>query len=779
MFVSRLNSERGSVFLLLGLLASVIIAFVGFGLDTTILGATKRDQSNLAPQVAAAALNAYNSSELNLLPEAEQVQGRLAAAQDRAKKIAKANIDIATTTRLMGYHDSIEQDLGIGDQMGETGRLIPGIWHFYPKFQTNDQGQRICVGNSPCPCSDQGKWSGPCFEQVDIAAITPQTPINSIRVEIKQRDDHPIKTKFMGLVSKNKEFIFHSVATVAQRPMHAVFLVDLSRSSHADTHLPYEFVGSGTGGMPSGTSSTIDTKTNPAEYAFRVNNPSNCKATEPMLPVPYAGSGPYSTYSSSIAAVNAIMPCNVQPGSGCPASASSIAFLAPLSCNLKGGVAVGGIEGLYQSLFNFSCPVLYPPIRRINFPLRRHAKADYRCITVNTPSGNETYLVDFYRGPVADGTYTGPEPLNTMLHGVSRGLDKFISRNIVGDKVAVYGVDHAVEFGSRDFPLTSARESDAQFQEMKETFSELPIPPPPNPLPPDFAAKILKRHRDHLYFPRTDAMFNLPEALRVAYTKLTDDPDWAFVDNEIIVFTDGLSECYAEDPTNPATNKMCNTDELSILKSLEQSKDIIAKFKEAKIRLHVVLVGDISGSHSILKKGTTANNSNRCMSDHEAREAGESFVNYPNRTESSAMTGTDSLNEARVQAQSLFNADGTVRFPVKYFYPNILYDSVISTGGVWAPVRRPCSPDAAQLNGKTCAQGGLEDFLNAGCENTSNASGLLANISNSGGDVIADSEGRLICDSLCSSKKEQVEAYIDEIFTRNPYLPVDSNLVVN
>ena len=491
------QSERGAILILLAVLAVVLITFVGLGVDTSLLGATKRDTANLSPRVAAASLNAYSTAT-------GTPSQRLNVARVRGQDIAQANVDIATTSAfLKGGHAAATQDLGAGATWGETGRIVPGYWHYYPTLQPPyyDAGG-ICVvhNDAKCPCADDGSWNGPCFEPVeDISTLgAPGKPstITAMRAQLKLRNDAPLKTRFMGAVGGPKEFVITASATLAQRSLRTVMIVDLSRHMHEETHLPYEIIGAGTAG-----------RTNPAEAAYRVIDPSKCQAGEPKLPVPTI---PTPAPSYTQAYMDSVEACPIDMAATCATGIASPA-LRPLTCSFAGGWSVGGVNGLYTAMFNHFCPsnqLTYPPLRSVTaHPLQLHAKGDFRCLPVTWSEDGApkaaTYLVDLYRGITRGGVvHNGPEPLTSMLTGIDRGLEKFRQRRIEGDKVMIFGADQSVEIDKRTFAYGPARDGETVFDEARATFAP--------------GASLLKRNQEHFFFPREDALFNLPEAVKRA-----------------------------------------------------------------------------------------------------------------------------------------------------------------------------------------------------------------------------------------------------------------------
>src|SRR5262249_31259938 len=124
-------------------------------------------------------------------------------------------------------------------------------------------------------------------EPVDYNDATQAALINSFKVELKVRNESPIHTVF-SQVQGEKDMYFTSTATAATVPTRLVYLLDLSRSSHIETHLPYERVGT-----------KSDNTQNASEYALHITANGTCDATH-SNPCPAQGLGTTCTFEGGL-----------------------------------------------------------------------------------------------------------------------------------------------------------------------------------------------------------------------------------------------------------------------------------------------------------------------------------------------------------------------------------------------------------------------------------------------------------------------------------------------
>ncbi len=235
---------------------------------------------------------------------------------------------------------------------------------------------------------------------------------NAFRARLYLRDDAPINTLFARAGGGNENLTITSQATATTYPNHGVFLIDLSRSQHFETHVPYETTGG-----------AIETPRS-AESAFRLTSVS----------------------------------CPGDHSNPCPSAGA---------CAFDGGAP----SGLYNAVYNYNTPALLQDTRVGSMGAQKHYKDDYKCYTVNyTEDGGalrtENYLVDAYSGATTpSGYYDGAEPLMTILYGVNRALQIIEDEAITGTLVGAIGFDRSAKIDVRRFELSSPGQTD--FDDLK------------------------------------------------------------------------------------------------------------------------------------------------------------------------------------------------------------------------------------------------------------------------------------------------------------------------
>ena len=638
----RSIGQAGAVLPLCVLVAFVLLLMGGLAIDTIMLGSSRAQHQHTAEYVALAALRSYGS------PPSGQEIAQLSAARSRAQEIAGVNIFLSKRFQQNG---SYAEDLGAGAD-GATGRIQPGIWHTTPTFVSG-----VCQGATPCPCDLSGNWSGPCFEGLDFAnPADVARPVNAFHAELWLKDGSPVRTLFAKLTGQIA-WSFSSRATATVKPTRGIFLVDLSKSSHSDTHIPWERGGVGYMSFDKAT-----------EYAYRLKNKS-CAADEAM-------------------------PCNtVSPIGSYFCSLPSVAR-TPTDCTFEGGWQAGATgDGFAGSIFNYDCPDIMPRVRLASFQRTRHAKLDYRCYGINSFDDDGTtvaggnYLVDAFRGTLTGGVlYDGPEPLTTMLSTVNYAAAQLSARAVPGDLLGMIGVDQSGRIDLRTLPLSSP--GSTEFSEIEEIT---------NPsVDASTLARLTKRNTDHFFFPREVNGFNLVAGLEAAVEQLDATAGGANSESFIAVLTDGMVSCSTNSPSS------CSEVDANHIQSLiDASIEFVqSQLVPRKIKFHLLLNGDIAKVSTLVRKGDTSETSERCMTETEVRQSGLSYVDYD------------------VTHGGLTPYEALVKRPITAFYPYPLklYQAVSATGGIYGPFRPPCLATLSPP-GSTCSEGGIETLLDSECAN--------------------------------------------------------------
>lgn len=552
MRVTRRNrfSERGAILVLIEILLVGILLMVGLALDTAVVTTSKSEQRQSAEQVALESLHTYHST-------AGPWNAKLQAAKSRAESIAGVNFFIGKPF----LEDPSETSaLAVGSPNGQNGAIYPGMWYFRPPA--------ICPSTaSGCPCNSTGTYTGPCFEEYTAAEYATREP-NSFRVVLKFSNTSRYKTVFMHLKGADTVML-SSEATAALIPRHGVFLIDLSRSSHSDTHMPYE--------SASGAQRPIKYA---GESAFKVN--SSCQPVLPNTP-------------------NGCMTQNV--------------------CSILGG----SYPGLYDAMWNTNSGLygmLATPPARLTIPpgmpvdIRKHYRSDYQCYLVSytddrTGPETDNYLVDAdthavstaaYPGEPVTG-YQGPEPLVSMLDGVNYALTELEKNKVPGDYMGAIGIDRSASIRERTFAMSPPDLNAATPYGELVYLSDIAT---------QSSASIQDRYQGHFFFPRLNASLNFPEALERARDMLRNTPDANNAENFIVLMSDGITNCNG--------NRLCDSPDSEQAFSdsfIETENYVDQNLVPDSIKLHFILLGDNVGPHTLVYKSNRY--SDRCMVDTEAR----------------------------------------------------------------------------------------------------------------------------------------------------------------
>ncbi|MCB0344227.1 MAG: VWA domain-containing protein [Bdellovibrionales bacterium] len=536
-----INREDGTVLMVVAILGVVLLVFAGLAIDTTI-NATSQSQMRYRAEFAAlGALRKYHE-------EPGDYAAKLEAARLRAEEMAGLNLSIA-----MAFEENPGQGQEIGTSASsspsaETGVIIPGIWHRQPPSD--------CAGQpSPCPC-DGGVWKGACFQEIDLDDPLQQSlTVTAFRADVYTRSSSPIRRIFGGLAGAATLQLSAS-ATASVVPYHGMLLLDISRNSQFETHVPFE---------QNGGLAKMIYQPSSSESAWKLDGTS----------------------------------CLANNGNPC----GTVGV-----CTFDGG---GEPPGMQNAIYNFN--TLGPALRiipdtrsSILAPQRyitKHAKDDYQCFeTTYTedggPSRTERYLVDTFRGATVDGHYDGPEPLTTLFHGINsiyRHLNSYPSR---GDKIGLLAFDRSAKIDIRTFQLEAP--GNVGFQ------SAMLITDILN----EDATSRKKRFEEHMFFPRVEGYTNYPQALKVALDMLLAEPDAESAENFVVLMSDGLTNC--------TENGICAYDEPTYLASVSEAMNIILNdYVSNQVKFHMVVSGKITQPHTML--ASSHKDPTQCMTEEEAR----------------------------------------------------------------------------------------------------------------------------------------------------------------
>ncbi len=714
--------ERGSVLPLLIIIAIVVLIFSGLAIDSTMMTTAKVQHRQLAEYVALEALNTYTRTPGPFVT-------KLNAAKARAQEISSLNLLIGT--RLSGLTSGptdIQTNRPV-DPIGAHGTLTPGIWWYREPpavCDPNDPCPCVCAPAGPFNCGVAGAWSKQFFQPVDLDTY-PTCRVNAFEAALRTDNASSVPMIFMKWTGVAAGQNFSSVSVAATYPRHGVFLVDLSRASHSESHIPYE----STGGPGQATYFK-----QASEYTFRLQN-DNCATYNP-------------------------------PTSGCTAKNS---------CTIAGGIQ----PDMYQAIW-YTDNTLYPATDTFSFiesiaraggePVTKHFKADYQCFDINyndsrhaTNPTSSSYLVDMYRNPAitnwhAEG-YLGPEPLSTMLRGVNYGYTLMAGAGdpIPGDQLGLIGFDESASVAERTFVMSQP--SDPIYLDAQNITD---VVANPACLTNGGQTADWCRVQNHFFITRDTSGSNIPEALRVAHAQLQAAATNQPAQNFVMLLSNGLTNC--------DLGRNCSSVEAGFAASYADVGNVInSLYVPDEIALHYIGLGDMTGSHTLVVPSPThldsSNNSTTCMTEQEANNYNPPlfFTDYTGGYIAGAgLAGT--FGRASINFSGAFSAGNTVKSRgTRYFAPNQLYEFVRDTGGYWNAIRNPCSVDGMG-NGID-----ISPTIKAAC--------VGQTFSQAGGRPTAlnvppytDGFGRLMCDPQGLSRDAQVRNAVDKVLGRSPYIIV-------
>lgn len=697
--MSRSCFEKGSAIGFVVIVLAILILGIAFVVDMGVIVETKSQQRRSAEVVAAGALEAY------LLSAQPLPADKLDDAVIRAQAISGENIGLQKNflENTAAAHTLVDNLDTVTSYEGSNGSIIPGMWYKEDPGCATDP-----MLDDPCPCQS-GAWVEPCFREMNVSS-DPSTP-NAMRVILKQQQGNPLRTLFaraFGYTNTTTE----DTATVAAVKKHTMFIPDVSRSSHIETHVPMAF-----GNPVTNCSLFSQTPQAISEYAYN-----------------FAGSMP----------------------AACPGYCST-----RNNCHFEGGDRNTEYDLMwnYNQLYEHSLiGFLYTRANDLCNPSpqserNQHYYDEFRCHGLSFNDGfsarTEDFLID---GFCQDGVgvcpplYDGPEPLNSMFHAIYSGMNLVTE----ADKAGFQAVDGSARIDVRRLPLSKNNAPD--FVNLRNALNvEAP------------SLVNLQGRLDRGLFP-IDPGLNLPQVLDDAYNELAADPDFEVAENSVVVFTDGVTTC---ELTGSYTS--CSQDFPSFSKSMEETINIIrTKYIPSGVKLHVIHVGRNAEPHSLVRRGIGLSN-NKCMSQEEAYEHGVSYTApcpssiCPNPDGCICDAASNQTDLDQLFADSQQNTD-------PFILPSMLFEVVSESGGLWFPIRPPCNPAASgysTISSAQCEAGELEEEFDALCEAAA-TEGDIINIPGA-----TDGNGRLTCDPRCRNQRDQIVAAIEEILRKKPYAVVE------
>ncbi|MCB0324917.1 MAG: hypothetical protein KDD69_15145 [Bdellovibrionales bacterium] len=234
------DNDSGVVLLLLSIFLVAIVSFLALLIDGARMATASTEKRMTAEAAVTAALEAYRNHD----PVATTAEGiyleRLGVAIDRAEEVIALRTNALMTSRHNDQIDASANELkdGTGALSGRgsdvAGVITAGRW-----FESEpDEG---CSGyadtTSSCPCPGAA-WQGPCFLPNTASA----TDLTAFDLTLRSKDDDglplllkPVMDKMLGLAgSATAEISERARATLHARV--GLYGIDLSRSIAFDSH---------------------------------------------------------------------------------------------------------------------------------------------------------------------------------------------------------------------------------------------------------------------------------------------------------------------------------------------------------------------------------------------------------------------------------------------------------------------------------------------------------------------------------------------------------------
>ena len=606
------SNEAGVVLSLTPAIIVVAIIFIFFGIGASQFQRFISLQDSAARLAGSAALRAVSIANA----AGNNMSAALQSAANKAVEDAYSNSPNLFTVGL----DSI--NLSVFPQVNGThGVVTAGTWHYIPPA--------TCVAvPGTCPCNG-GSWAGPCFEPHNTVDAT----MNAVRVELKTRTGNPFTTG-VSVILNALQLPMRTEAITAARAISAVSLLDLSRSSHNETHVPYDGDVANLGALGYAAESTFEMSSGAcgasnANPCVRIPPPpipapttplctANCQMVGPPFPENDPILNPYNVLWNS--------PCRPTP----PATLITYRFLV----NKTGGNAM--TDGRRPG-------TLFSP--------QYHFQNDYQCFpaTFTEASGtarSANYLVDTWQGATTLGSYDGPEPYTTMLSAVSGGITALTERAWMGDRLGFIGFDKSATVVERTVTPSPTSALTDLFEATDITNQS--------------AAALLKRYTQFNLMIRPDGSTNLPSALMQAHQMLSSYSD--DFERIVVVVSDGIANCTAEG--------VCGGTQADYDAAMTQAEAIVQSlYIPAHIKLYWVHIGARSRPHNLLIK--SSDTPTTCMEQEEADN------------HAPPMKFVDDATTSTFPSSILATTND-------FYNPLRFYNLIRLTRGKYFPIRQPC-----------------------------------------------------------------------------------------
>ncbi len=519
------GEEKGAILILFAFLALPLIILAALVIDTSRITITQSEMDRIASSMALGSLEDFLRIDGDF-------DAKKSAAIARAETIARLETNTPLGTPTVTVVKS-------GQGLDEVATMTIGQWWFEEPAETCNAGADsgcACVGGTTCPCNGSD-FVGPCLEETSDV-----DDINAISLTVRSQPSvaDKIASAFGSIVDlSNLEIEVKSTASVV--PRNGVFLIDMSRSTVFDTHLPVD---------------RLNDPSLASEYAFRLADGFTCTD----------GVAALST-SCTVGSVENF--CLARFGIDNLTAATLGTRIAECGVCFSGGSCTGAETTQCENDFDSSlgiapniahelisgcngqCPPIQPGSANevwhnqmadsgaypASAPHTTHYRNDYECRQIAVPDApgasahDEYYFVEIQAN--TGGPDNPPEPLATILTGVNSALQEISDRSISGDSVTFIAFDDVI------FPIGSPIRTFGPTKKGETEFDNL--------LALTNSGMSQDSRISSFLFPGSGAgrgETNISGALLAAKDVLTSRDNFSVAENFVVLFSDGLATCY-------------------------------------------------------------------------------------------------------------------------------------------------------------------------------------------------------------------------------------------
>lgn len=744
------NTEHGAVMLLLILLLVPMLIAVAMAIDSARFTTSDTELERIANSMALGALETFL-----LMEQPADFSAREAAAKERAVELA--NLE---SNSLIAAHDN---NFSVDDfRPNGNAQITFGRWFFEEPGNGCENFQS--TAGQTCPCSG-ATFTGPCF----VPSADP-FEINSARLAIQTESN--IVNSIFGSLLDLSALRLNASSTVAAVPRNGVFLVDLSRSTQFQTHLPLEQLSAANQNQAS-------------EFAFRL--------------------------AADVNTGTQIFTCNdIVPG-GNTCNANGLAKLANYCTNTFPGASQTVLDTC-----NTQCPPITPFVAHQTWHTQMqqsgsdpsptaHYRNNYRCETLTNPANSaqsEAYLIE------QDQTGKEPEPLNTILGGIYQAMQTLRQRSIAGDTITLIGFDGAV-FDFTNPPIRSFGPARIDLRE-GSLFRQIEDLTNPDR---SFNEKI-----PAFFFPGSGpnrGETDIAGALIAARDRLLEQNNFNIARNFVVLFSDGLASCFhgptatngcmftgaslsptqclSPAPTNVRSTHSYNNSYTVHLLGLKEATQVISRldgipgtidptnnhslpsatqsscggasnqlsYFELGIRFHYFAIGNNVRPFSWSQANAAKTD---CATEEQLLDAPMDPTPLENQTGLFFKLAHANCNSNMLTPSEQAACNNTNSF---YGLSHQMFANygTYQTRGIYAPVRPPCTPPSGQT---------LVDMMQTFTNNCAAATQSYEPVSHGDPYTITESTRQmLVCDPKGRDAATQILENIQTVYGENPFVIVE------